>query len=109
MYETVLEVPGILAQQNQTIFIVGLALAFIAFMFIAGRGQRKEKQAREQMLTALSRNDRIVTRGGMIGVIADVKDDEIVVKVDENTNTKVRMKKWAVAGLLNKDKESAEQ
>jgi len=88
----------------QPVFLIGIMLAVLAFMVFAGRGtQNREKKAHEQMLASLSKNDKIVTRGGMIGVVTEVKDDEVVVKVDENTNTKIRMKKWSIAGLLSKE------
>jgi len=109
VHEIMARLGGVLAQDggsgNMWTIAIGLALALLAMWIIGSRGQKKERQAREEMLNGLARNDRIVTRGGMIGVISDVKDDEIVVKVDEATNAKIRMKKWAVAGLLNKDKD----
>jgi preprotein translocase subunit YajC len=77
--------------------------ALLVFMLFMGRGKKKDALAHDQMLKALNRNDKIVTRGGIIGVITEARDDEIVVKIDENNNTKVRMKRWAVAGLVSKE------
>ena len=77
--------------------------ALLVFMLLMGRGKKKDALAHEQMLKGLARNDKIVTRGGIIGVVTEARDDEIVVKIDENTNTKIRMKRWAVAGLVSKE------
>jgi preprotein translocase subunit YajC len=91
---------------NTLVLMIGVLLAVFLFMTIMGRGRKREQRSRERMLTELGRNDRVVTIGGMIGVVTDVKDDEITVKIDEASNTKIRMKKWAVRALDAKESES---
>ncbi|MDD4891878.1 MAG: preprotein translocase subunit YajC [Phycisphaerae bacterium] len=76
--------------------LIGIVGAMLLFMLLTGRGRKKQEKAREKMLNELGKNDRVVTIGGLVGVVVDVKDDEIVVKIDESNNTKIRMKKWAV-------------
>jgi len=75
---------------------------FVLMIFMTTMGQRKEKKRREEMLGALGRYDRVQTSGGMIGTIVELKDDEVVLKVDEATNTKVHVVRSAVQAVLKK-------
>ena len=64
--------------------IVGIAILFY-FMLI--RPQRREQAKREAMLSALKKNDRVVTIGGIMGSVANISSDgqEVTLKVDDNT------------------------
>lgn len=85
-----------------------LMLAMIVFMILSARSQRKrEKREREEMHARLSKNDRVLTLGGIIGTIVSVKDDEVVVKVDESTNTKMTFIKSAIQRVLSDGPETA--
>jgi len=78
-----------------------LLLVFLVFMFgMTFLSQRKEKKKRAQMLEDLKKNDKIVTIGGVIGTIVEVKDNEIVVKVDESSNTRMRFSRNAIQGVV---------
>lgn len=81
-------------------FFVPLILAMVVFYFILFRGQRKERQKQQQMLSALKRNDRVLTIGGIIGTVIDVRDNEVVLKVDETNNVKMRFLRSAVKEVL---------
>lgn len=77
-------------------FLAPLLIIMIIFMLWSGRGRKKEQKAREAMLDSLARGDRVVTIGGICGTVVETKDDEVVVKVDEGANAKIRLKKWSV-------------
>lgn len=84
----------------QFLFImIGL---FVLMIFMSSRSQRKERQKREAMLGALTRHDRVQTLGGLIGTIVEIKDDEIILKVDESTNTRIHFSRGAVQTVLKK-------
>ncbi len=87
-----------------TFFPIALMVAVVAFMLLTSRSQKKrEKRERDDMLARLSKNDRVVTVGGVIGTINSVKDDEVIVKVDESTNTKMTFQKTAIQRILTND------
>lgn len=69
---------------------------------------RKEKKRRAAMLRSMSRHDRVQTVGGLIGTISDIKDNEIVIKIDESTNTKIHVVRSAVQQVLKKAGETSE-
>ena len=65
----------------------------LAFYLLVMLPQRKEQSKRAAMLANLKKNDRVVTVGGIYGVVANVhrEADEVTLKVDESTNTKLRV------------------
>jgi preprotein translocase subunit YajC len=50
----------------------------------------------------LQKNDRVITIGGVYGVIMNVQrdSDEIILKVDESTNAKLRVTVSSIARVL---------
>ncbi|MBX3351701.1 MAG: preprotein translocase subunit YajC [Phycisphaeraceae bacterium] len=77
--------------------------AFLALMIVMQIfSGRKQKKQREQLLNSIARHDRVQTVGGIIGTVAEVRDDEIVLKVDEATNTKLRVARSAISAVLKK-------
>jgi preprotein translocase subunit YajC len=60
------------------------------FYFLIIRPQQRRTKEHQQMLTAISRGDTIVTGGGLIGKVIRVKDDnELEVELAENLRVKV--------------------
>ncbi len=100
----------ILAQMRPETMWVGLILMLVVFYAFMFRGSRKEKQKRRDMLANIKKGDRVMTIGGIIGSVVNVKDDEIMLKVDESTNTKVSFVRGAIQKVLADDeKPSMEQ
>ena len=88
-------------------------LPFIAigvlFYFLLIRPQRGEQARRLAMLSAVKKNDRVVTIGGIYGVVTNVhrEADEVTIKVDEATNTKLRVTLSSIGRVLG-DEPSAD-
>lgn len=80
------------------LFILLLLMGFMILTTVFGG--RKEKKRRAEMLSSLKRHDEVVTIGGVIGTVAEVHDDRVVLKVDESNNTKVRVTKAAIQSVL---------
>jgi preprotein translocase subunit YajC len=83
-----------------------MVLPFLAigllFYFMLIRPQRREQARREAMLAGVKKNDRVLTAGGIYGVVANVhrEADEVTLKVDEATNTKLRVTLGSIAQIL---------
>jgi preprotein translocase subunit YajC len=84
--------------------LIFLVLMFVMFYLIIFRGPRKKQQQHKQMVQSLERNDRVRTIGGIVGVVVDIKGDEITLKVDESNNTKIKVIPSAIGKNLSKDK-----
>ncbi len=80
--------------------LIPIVLAMVAFWWIMSRGQKRERQKYADMLAALKRNDRVQTVGGILGTVVDVRDDEVVLKVDESNNVKMRFARSAIKEVL---------
>jgi preprotein translocase subunit YajC len=82
-------------------------VALFAFMiFMQWRTAKADKRKREELLNALGKGDLVQTIGGEIGTVADLRDNEVVLKFEEG---KVRYAKSAVQVVLKsaKAKDSA--
>ncbi len=86
-----------------------IGLLFVVMYFFMIRPQSKKQKAMDRMRNELSRNDKIITQGGLIGVVSKIKDNEIVLKVDENNNTRVTIVKTAVLHILEHSGSSEEK
>jgi len=91
--------PG-LGGYSQFIF---LGLMLVVFYFLLFRGPRKKQQEHKQMVQTLSKNDKVRTIGGIIGTVVNIKGDEVTLKVDESTNTKITIVASAIGKNLSKE------
>ena len=86
----------------QLLFIGGI---FVVMYFILFREPRKRQRQQQKMIQSIKKNDKVRTVGGIIGIVVDAKDDEIVLKVDESNNTKIRIMASAIGkNLSNEEK-----
>ncbi len=84
--------------------LLPMILIFVLIYFMMFRGPKKQQKEHKKMVQKLSKNDRIRTIGGIMGTVVDIKDDEIVLKVDESNNTKIRITKNAIGKNLSQEK-----
>lgn len=83
-----------------------LMVGVMGFLMVSVMMQgRKEKKRVAEMLGGLSRGDRVQTVGGLIGVVAEVDGDELVLKIDESGQTRARFTKSSVARVLKESRE----
>lgn len=87
-------------QKPNYMFLIMIAVLGVYMFFIMFRGPKKKQQEHQKMVKSLSKNDRVRTIGGIFGTVLDVRDDEIVLKIDESTNTKMRVSPQAIATVL---------
>ncbi len=99
------------APSNPMAFFLPLVLGMVVFMWLSSRSQKKrEKRERDEMHARMAKNDRVLTIGGVVGTVIQVKDNEVVLKVDESTNTKMTFTKTAIQKVITDDQQlSGEQ
>jgi len=61
---------------------------------------RKEKKKRAELLSSIKKGEKVLTIGGIIGTVAEVRDDEVVLRVDENSNTRMRFTRSSIQQVL---------
>jgi preprotein translocase subunit YajC len=77
---------------------VPLIFFVIIFYFVLIRPQSQRQKQQQQLVNALKTGDRVVTSSGIHGLIANVKDSTVIVKVADNV--KIEMDKSAIATVV---------
>lgn len=90
---------------GSSFFILIILVIAVMWIFMIG-GQRKEKKKRAKMLEQLSKGAKVQTIGGILGTVVDIRGDEVVVKVDENANTRLRFARSAIQTVLEDKSDS---
>ncbi len=88
---------------NPLTMFVPIIMVFIVFYLLLIRPQQKKQKAHQQLLSELSKGDKVVTNGGMYGTISDAKDHVVILKIAENV--KVEVVKSAIATVIERKKE----
>jgi len=85
----------------QSILLIWVPIGFL-FWFLLIRPQQQERRQREAMLSAVKKNDRVITVGGIYGLVTSVdrEKDEITIKVDEAANVKLRVTVGSIARVM---------
>jgi preprotein translocase subunit YajC len=80
----------------------------VLFYFLMIRPKIQEDRARQALLNTVKKNDKVLTSGGIYGTVVAVseKEDEITVKVDDNT--RLRMIKAGIARNLTNEEAARE-
>lgn len=73
---------------------VMLALIFVVMWFFMIRPQRKQQKELQNFRDALKKGDKVVTIGGIYGTVAEIKEDSVLIEVDNNV--KIRVSKQAL-------------
>jgi preprotein translocase subunit YajC len=88
--------------------LVMMVLMFVMMYFLLIRPQRKQQREHRERVAALKIGDKVITSGGIHGLISNVKEATVTVKIADNV--KVELEKSAVTGVTKKsDKEPAEE
>jgi len=78
-----------------------LVLIFVIFYFLLIRPQQKQVKIHQEMLASLKKGDTVVTSGGMIGTIVEMKNNELTLKIADNVRAKFT--KSSVTALVKND------
>jgi len=81
--------------------LVPIILIFVVFYFLLIRPQQKQAKKHQQFLTDLKRGTKIVTRGGIHGVITDMDGNVLTIEIAKEV--RIKISRDAVAGALTKD------
>jgi preprotein translocase subunit YajC len=83
--------------------LVTFGLIIVVFYFLVIRPQNKKQKDAKKMLEGIRKGDRVVTIGGMHGYVESVKEDAVILKVDDNV--KVKFSKSAISTVLERKEE----
>ncbi|MED5395716.1 MAG: preprotein translocase subunit YajC [Pseudomonadota bacterium] len=81
--------------------LLPLVLIFVVFYFLLIRPQQKKVKQHKEMLSAIRRGDKVVTGGGIMGIVTKVNDDnEVTVEIAKDI--KVRVRRHLIHEVLSK-------
>ncbi|MDR3284104.1 MAG: preprotein translocase subunit YajC [Treponema sp.] len=86
--------------------ILPFGLIILIFYFFIIRPQNKKQKDTEKMISAVKKGDKVITIGGIHGVVATTDEKTIVVKVGDET--KIKFNRSAIASVVN-DPSSADK
>lgn len=98
--------PGVQGQPqpNPMQPIIMMVLMMVVFYFILIRPQQKKMKEHQNLLTTLGKGDKIVTTGGLIGTIINIKGENVSIRSSE---AKLEIRKSNVAEVLEKSSQTA--
>lgn len=93
------------AQANPLAAFMPLIVIFIIFYLLLIKPQQKKQKELQKMLSEVQKGDKIITTGGIHGIVASVKDDIVSVKVAENV--KIDVSRSCIATVKKEKAETA--
>ena len=79
----------LLIAQGGTQQLLLFAVIGVLFYMMLIRPQQKQRRVHQAMLAAVKTGDKIMTVGGIIGLVTNVKDDSVTVKIADNVKVEV--------------------
>lgn len=90
------------APSNYTtlLFLLPIPLLFYFMIYLPQKDQEKKRRG---MLSALKKNDRVVTAGGVYGVVVSVDEgtDAVVLRVDDEKGVRMKFARSSVSRVLD--------
>ncbi len=96
--------------ESLAFFMPAMLLVMFLYFLLMGRSQQKgqTKGSTPELLENLKKNDRVVTAGGIIGTVVNMRQDvdHVTLRVDESTGSKMQILKQSIVRVLNDEKEA---
>lgn len=88
--------------------LLPFAMIFVLFYFLILRPEKRKQADHKTLLESIKKNDRVVTIGGIYGVVTNVLRDEdrVTLRIDEANNTKIDITFSAVSRVLGEEPEA---
>ncbi len=88
------------AQGNPMMQFLPLLIIMFAIMyFLIIRPQKQKEKKRLALISNVRKQDKIVTTGGVHGVVTSVKENEVIVRVDDAKDVKIKIDKSAITSV----------
>jgi preprotein translocase subunit YajC len=92
LLEAAPQAPGPLAQFAPLIFIG------VIFYFLLIRPQQKQRKEAQKLMASIKSGDKVVTGSGIHGLITNVKETTVILKIAENV--KIEIDRSAIVTIL---------
>ena len=82
--------------------MIAMLAAFVVMIFMQSRSQKKHQRAYMEWIESLKKNDKIVTKSGMYGTITSIRDDSVMIKIDDDKGIKMQITKESISHAVDK-------
>ena len=99
--------PGLFDMLSGMALPIGMIIVLYIFLMVLP--QRREQKKAQEFLSSLKKNDQVILQGGILATIMNVQKEQdiITVRIDESTNTKMRVLRSSVVKVVQ-DKGASE-
>ena len=80
-----------------------LVLIFVIFYFLLIRPQSQKAKQHKEVLSNLKKGDKVMTNGGIFGLIEDVDGDVMTLKIGVGSDVKIKVDRNFISGLRTKE------
>ncbi len=80
-------------------FLPLMVIMFAVMYFLIIRPQKQKEKKRLEMISSVRKQDRVVTAGGVHGVVISAKENEVIVRVDDAKDVKIKIDKSALTSV----------
>jgi preprotein translocase subunit YajC len=86
-----------------------LIIIFVLFYFMFIFPNKKEQKKHQDMLKLLKQGDKIITSGGIVGVIDKISENDDVIRIKSGENTFINIKRSYITNKIDKPVEEPEK
>ena len=90
-------------------FFAPILLAFVVMMWLNSRQTRKEQDRKKGLITALKKNDQVVTIGGIIGTFVSKSEDGLEVTLRMVDDSRIKFRVDAIREVLTAPEQAADK
>ncbi len=87
-------------QTNPLTALLPFVVIFAIFYFLVFKPESTKRKNLERMIAGVEKDDKITTTGGLIGIVANVKENTVTAKIADNV--KVEISKSAISHIEKK-------
>ncbi len=88
-------------------------MLFLAALFyiMLVRPEKRRKEEHQKLVAQLKKHDRVITIGGVYGMVANAPQGspDVTLLIDENSNTRVKVQRSAIARVITSDETAASE
>ena len=83
-------------------------LLIVVFYFMLIRPQKKQQRELDAMRSSIAKGDIVTTKGGIVGIVVNIKDDMLLLQTGGEKTT-IQVQKWAVATVESRHEEKSDE
>jgi preprotein translocase subunit YajC len=84
-------------------------LMFVVMYFLILRPQKRREKERKALLSKVKKNDRVVTAGGVHGVVTSARENDVILRIDDAKDVKVKVDRSAIVTVLEVSYDNEEE